>query len=131
MSLCCLAGQTSLALVLECIISFNCCQDKILLVMQAQQLSESLLFGWPNILIPHADSFDSVDDMQLNEQSLAGLCQVSRDTSSAVHASSYICSLLCLGLVCDLTLSAATYIRWIRMTQHQTGWRQLFAPVRT
>ena len=43
---------------------------------QAQQLSESLLFGWPNILVPHADSFDSVDDMQLNEQSLAGLCQV-------------------------------------------------------
>lgn len=53
-------------------------------MLQAQQLSESLLFGWPNILIPHADSFDSLQDMQLNEQSLSSLCQVMHTQSVAI-----------------------------------------------
>ena len=48
-----------------------------MLSLQVNELSESLLFGWPNILIPHADSFDSVQDMEANEQCFTGLCQVS------------------------------------------------------
>ena len=44
--------------------------------LQVHELSESLLFGWPNILIPHADSFDSIQDMEANEQCFIGLCQV-------------------------------------------------------
>ena len=38
----------------------------------------------PNILIPYADSFDSIHDMQLNEQSLAGLCQVTHKSVEAL-----------------------------------------------
>ncbi|DBB01934.1 TPA: hypothetical protein ACH3X1_000525 [Trebouxia sp. C0004] len=44
--------------------------------IRMHELSESLLFGWPNILIPHADSFDSIQDMEANEQCFTGLCQV-------------------------------------------------------
>lgn len=44
--------------------------------LQVHELSESLLFGEPDILIPHADSFDSVHEMQTNENSFSGLCQV-------------------------------------------------------
>ncbi|KAA6419613.1 MAG: hypothetical protein FRX49_10338 [Trebouxia sp. A1-2] len=44
--------------------------------IRVHELSESLLFGWPNILIPHADSFDSIQDMEANEQCFTGLCQV-------------------------------------------------------
>lgn len=39
-------------------------------------MSESLVFGWPHILVPFADSFDSMREMQENEQSLFALCQV-------------------------------------------------------
>ena len=49
--------------------------------VQVHELSESLLFGWPNILIPHADSFDSIQDMEANEQCFTGLCQVSLSAS--------------------------------------------------
>ncbi len=48
-----------------------------IVALQVHELSESLLFGWPNILIPHADSFDSIQDMEANEQCFTGLCQVS------------------------------------------------------
>ena len=44
--------------------------------LQMESLSESLLFGWPHMLVPHADSFDSMTEMQANEQSLLALCQV-------------------------------------------------------
>lgn len=44
--------------------------------LQMESVSESLLFGWPHILIPHADSFDSMTEMLANEQSLLALCQV-------------------------------------------------------
>ena len=44
--------------------------------LQVHELSESLLFGGPDILIPHADSFDSVHEMQANKNSFTGLCQV-------------------------------------------------------
>jgi len=48
-----------------------------MVMVQVHQLSESLLFGWPNLLIPHADSFDSIQEMQANEHAFTGLCQVS------------------------------------------------------
>lgn len=44
--------------------------------LQMESVSESLLFGWPHILVPHADSFDSMTEMKANEQSLLALCQV-------------------------------------------------------
>lgn len=44
--------------------------------LQMASVSESLLFGWPHILVPFADSFDSMTEMQANEQSLLALCQV-------------------------------------------------------
>lgn len=46
------------------------------LAYQVHSVSESLMFGWPHILIPHADSFDSMNEMQANEKSLTALCQV-------------------------------------------------------
>ena len=44
--------------------------------LQGESVSESLMFGWPHILVPLADSFDSMREMQENEQSLLALCQV-------------------------------------------------------
>ena len=44
--------------------------------LQMESVSASLLFGWPHILVPHADSFDSMTEMKANEQSLLALCQV-------------------------------------------------------
>ncbi|KAL3158753.1 hypothetical protein ABBQ32_011481 [Trebouxia sp. C0010 RCD-2024] len=44
--------------------------------LKRESVSESLVFGWPHILVPFADSFDSMREMQENEQSLFALCQV-------------------------------------------------------
>ena len=44
--------------------------------LQVQDVSESLMFGWPMVLLPYGDSFDSLSDMQANEHKLAALCQV-------------------------------------------------------
>ncbi|KAL3135582.1 hypothetical protein ABBQ38_006062 [Trebouxia sp. C0009 RCD-2024] len=44
--------------------------------LKSESVSESLVFGWPHILVPLADSFDSMREMQENEQSLLALCQV-------------------------------------------------------
>ena len=60
----------------DCMLCLDQSVKMQVMVVQVDQLSESLLFGWPNILIPHANSFDSSQEMQANEQGLAGLCQV-------------------------------------------------------
>ena len=53
--------------------------------LQIESVSESLMFGWPHILVPHAASFDSMSEMQANEQSLLALCQVHSSCIKAQH----------------------------------------------
>lgn len=48
----------------------------VAVTLQVQDVSESLMFGWPTVLLPYGDSFDSLSDMQANEHKLAALCQV-------------------------------------------------------
>lgn len=45
--------------------------------LQAHSVSESLLSGWPLVLAPYGDNFDSMQDMQNNECKLGAMCQVS------------------------------------------------------
>lgn len=63
-----------------------------------ESVSESLMSGWPHILVAYADSFDSMSEMRANEQSLLALCQVpSPPPTPQTHLRPRACPLLHLA----------------------------------
>lgn len=48
------------------------------------------MFGCPTVLSPYGDSFDSMSEMQANEDKLAALCQVRAPSRSCLSTCSHV-----------------------------------------